>query len=121
MPICIGAGNRLVQSLRATLSGTGLQCNVSVTPTSIDFGTVALGRTNSVTLSIHNSGNTNCVVESLDIVGSGRFALVGPTMFSVPPGTNIDVQVEYLPANVQTIVILGGKLKTSGKPTTVTP
>jgi hypothetical protein len=108
--------------LRATLSGTGLQCNVSVALASIDFHTVAIGRTNSVTLSITNSGNTNCVVESLEIIGSGRFELVAPaTPFVIGPETNVDVQVEYLPANVQTIVILGGRLRTSGRPTRVTP
>src|ERR1041384_5888304 len=87
--------------LRATLSGRGLQCNVSVAPASIDFHTVAIGRTNSVTLSITNSGNTNWVVESLAIIGSGRFELVAPaTPFTIGPETNVDVQVEYLPANV---------------------
>jgi hypothetical protein len=95
---------------------------VTVSPSAINFGPVALGHTNTMTLTISNTGNTNCTVELMDVLGSGRFETTGPsTPFVVGAGTNVEVEVEYLPLNIDTVLILGGQLKSSGKPTAVSP
>jgi hypothetical protein len=108
--------------LNVALTGVGLQCHLTVTPSSLAFGEVVLGRTNTLTVTLGNTGNTNCVVEALDVDGSGRFEVISPALpITVAPGAQIQVDVEYLPANIQTIIINKGDVRTTGSPRVVTP
>ena len=99
-----------------------MQCNLNFSQSSLGFGAVALGTTNTLTVTITNTGNTNCTVDLVEVLGNGNFKLSGPSVpFTIAPGTNVDVDVEYVPVSSQTIVILGGAVKGSGNAVKVTP
>ncbi len=118
----VNSSGSIVSNQTVALTGTGLQCNLTVNQTALDFGNVALNTTNTLTLTIGNSGNSTCTVDAVTILGNGQMSFSGPTTpFIVPPGTNVQVDVQYIPVNAQTIVILGGTVRGSGKPTIVTP
>jgi hypothetical protein len=105
--------------LTINLNGTGLECRLSVAPPSLNFGNVTVGTTNTLTFTLSNSGNTNCTVDSMRIVGSGHFSLSTSGPFSVAPTNSVDVSVDYRPTAADTIIILNGQLKGTGKPTQV--
>jgi len=117
----INSPGAVTPTLTVNLSGTGQQCNLSVDQSALDFGTVAQGTTNSLTLTISNSGNSTCQVDSVTVVGNGQMTFTGPASFAVPPGTNVVVDVQYVPVNAQTIIILGGSVRGPGKPVKVSP
>ncbi len=104
-----------------SLVGTGLLCNLSITPTSLTFGKAPIGSTNTLSFTVNNTGNMDCGVESVEFFGSGRFTINPTAPFSVGAGSPVHVDVQYLPINVQTVLILGGTVKTSGNPTIVIP
>jgi len=120
--LSIVSAGAVTPDLTVSLAGTGLQCNLNFSQSSLGFGSVALGTTNTLTVTISNSGNTNCTVDLVDVFGNGNFKVSAPsTPFSIAAGTNVDVDVEYVPVSSQTIVILGGAVKGSGNPIKITP
>jgi hypothetical protein len=102
------------------LNGVGLRSQLAVSPSSLGFGAVPLGLTNTLTVTLSNSGNTNTVVQEIEALGSGLFRVTEPSLpFTVEPDNPITVAIEYLPVNVETIVISGGSVKSSGNPTVI--
>ncbi|MGH9572051.1 MAG: beta strand repeat-containing protein, partial [Candidatus Acidiferrales bacterium] len=53
------------------LSGTGLQAQISVTPSSVPFGTVTVGNTNSQPITLKNNGNTTLTFSEINVTGAG--------------------------------------------------
>jgi archaellum component FlaF (FlaF/FlaG flagellin family) len=120
--LTIVSDGAVTPNLTVSLAGTGLQCNLNFSQSSLGFGSVALDTTNTLTVTITNTGNTNCTVDLVDVLGNGNFKVSAPsTPFSIAAGTNVDVDVEYVPVSSQTIVILGGAVKGSGNPVKITP
>lgn len=60
------------------LSGTGVQAQISATPSSVVFGTVADGTTDSQQITLKNSGNTTLTFSQITVTGAG-FAQTGLT------------------------------------------
>jgi hypothetical protein len=84
-------------TLTVALSGTGMQPQISVIPTSISFGSVALGVSNTQTLTVRDSGNANLIVSQATIAGTG-FSMSGPTLpVTVTPGQSAAFTVRYSP------------------------
>jgi hypothetical protein len=99
------------------LSGRGLQPYLTVTPSALAFGSVVVGATNTITVKITNAGNTNCTVTGLRVINDGNVQFTAPALpINLGPSSNVNVAVEYVPKNVQTIIIQSGALKSSGKP-----
>ena len=108
--------------LIVTLNGISLQSVLSLTLSNWTFGTVPVGATNSVAVTINNTGNTNGTIESVDITGSsGRYQINPKAPITVAPGSSTNLNIEYVPANIQTIVIIGGSVTSAGKPSKVSP
>jgi Cep192 domain 4 len=85
-------------SLIVPLSGTGMQPQISAVPTSISFGSVALGVSNTQTLTIRDSGNANLIVSQAMIVGVA-FSISGPPLpVTVVPGQSAVFTIRYSPA-----------------------
>ncbi|MEI6083976.1 MAG: choice-of-anchor D domain-containing protein [Verrucomicrobiota bacterium] len=115
-------GNQVGSPTVIHLNGIGLRSNLSATPGTLTFGKIQLNTTNTLTLTFNNTGNTNGTVDSVEAIGSSRYLVTDPALpFVVAPGQPVSVTVEYLPINIQTIIIIGGSLKSSGNPTIVTP
>lgn len=71
---------------------------ISVTPTSLAFGSVVVGQTKDLSLSVQNKGAAALSVKSLSI-GKGMFRVVSPsTPFNVAAGSQQTVKVRFSPA-----------------------
>jgi hypothetical protein len=70
---------------------------ISVTPTSLAFGSVSVGQTKDLSLTVQNKGAAALAVKSLSI-GKGMFSVVSPsTPFNVAPGSQQTVKVRFSP------------------------
>ncbi len=99
---------RLVNSastsaLLIAVSGTGLTSgSLSANPTSINFGSAALGTTVTKTQTLTNSGTTNVTVDS--VAAGGSFWISGITApVNLSPGASITFYAHFHPASAGTI------------------
>jgi Domain of unknown function (DUF4082)/Abnormal spindle-like microcephaly-assoc'd, ASPM-SPD-2-Hydin/Cep192 domain 4 len=82
-------------SLTVALTGVGMQPQISAVPTSISFGSVAIGVSNTQTLTVKDSGNANLIISQATIVGGG-FSLAGPALpATLTPGQSIAFTVRF--------------------------
>jgi HYDIN/CFA65/VesB-like, Ig-like domain/Abnormal spindle-like microcephaly-assoc'd, ASPM-SPD-2-Hydin/Cep192 domain 4 len=81
-----------------TLSGTGVQAQIAVVPSSVSFGSVTVGVPNSQTLTIQNPGTATLSVTQASLSGTGftSSGLVLP--LSVPAGGSATFNVGFTPA-----------------------
>ena len=90
--------------ISVALSGTGIpvvveECVASAAPASIDFGSVEIGTTVTLSTTISNDGGAACAVDASVIDGS-VFTLTSAASFTVAPGGSADVDVNYAPVAV---------------------
>ena len=74
--------------------------DITVTPPSVDFGTVLVGSSGSATVTVGNQGaqDLSVSVTSLGGANPGSFAISsGAAPFIVPPGTTHDVVIDFTP------------------------
>jgi len=82
-----------------TLSGTGVQPQISVIPASTSFGNVSVGSTGSQTLTISNPGTASLSLTQALLSGTG-FSISGLALpLSVPPGGTSSFAVSFAPAS----------------------
>jgi hypothetical protein len=73
-------GNFTTGSIQYPVSGTGVKPGtVSATPSSVSFGTVATGTTNSQTVQLKNTGSSSVTISSAAVSGTG-FKISGITV-----------------------------------------
>ena len=73
-------GNFTTGSVQYPVSGTGVKPGtVSATPSSVSFGTVATGTTNSQTVQLKNTGSSSVTISSAAVSGTG-FKISGITV-----------------------------------------
>jgi hypothetical protein len=85
-----------------SLSGTGVQPQISVTPSSVSFGNVTVGVTNTQTLTIRNAGTATLNVSQAPLAGTG-FTFSGLVLpLSVPSGGSSSFNVGFAPASAGT-------------------
>jgi hypothetical protein len=86
-------------NLTIALSGVGMQPQISVVPTSVSFGSVAVGVSNTQTLTIKDSGNANLIISQGTITGGG-FGITGPTLpATLTPGQSLAFSVRFSPSS----------------------
>jgi hypothetical protein len=97
------SGNITVTNTQGTntvlaVSGTGLQAAIGLTPSSANFGSVAVGSTNSQTIQIGNTGNSLLTITQASVTGSG-FSATGLTLpLSINPGQASTFNALYQPS-----------------------
>jgi len=86
-------------SFSAGLQGNGIRPGFTAEPTTVDFGQIAIGSSEALTVSFTNTGGTDETVSSV-AAPTGPFVATGlPTAGSViAPGQSIAVSVRYTPA-----------------------
>lgn len=85
--------------LTISLSGTGVQPQIAVIPSTVSFGSVTVGVINSQTLTIKNPGTATLSVTQASLSGTG-FTSTGLTLpFSVPAGGSSTFNVGFAPAS----------------------
>ncbi|HET7107016.1 MAG TPA: choice-of-anchor D domain-containing protein [Candidatus Acidoferrum sp.] len=86
-----------------SLSGTGVQPQITVIPSSISFGNVTVGVTNTQTLTIRNPGTATLSVTQASLAGTG-FSVSGLALpLSVAPGGSASFNVGFAPASANTL------------------
>ena len=82
-----------------SLAGTGVQPQISVVPTSANFGNVTVGITNTQTVTVSNLGSANLSLTQATVSGSG-FGLSAVTLpLSLVPGGSAALTVSFTPAS----------------------
>ncbi|MCG3149849.1 MAG: hypothetical protein PCFJNLEI_03314 [Verrucomicrobiae bacterium] len=115
-------GSQFGSPTEIQLTGVGLLANLALSPNTLAFGAIQLDTTNTLTVTVNNTGNTNSTVTAVELLGSSRYFVTDPLVpFDVGPNQPVTVTIDYLPVNIQTILLLGGTVKSSGNPTIVTP
>ena len=85
--------------LSISLSGVGVQPQISVAPGSVSFGTVTVGQTNSQTITLSNPGSANLNVTQSAGPGTG-FGFTGLAMpLTVAPGKSTSFTVSFTPTS----------------------
>src|SRR6266702_59392 len=80
-----------------SLSGTGVQPQISVVPAGVSFGNVTLGLTNTQTMTLSNPGSATLNVSQATVTGAG-FALSGLTLpLTIAPGQSSAFTVSFTP------------------------
>jgi hypothetical protein len=83
--------------LSISLSGVGVQPQISVVPGSVSFGTVTVGQTNSQTITLSNPGSANLNVTQFAGPGTG-FGLTGLAMpLTLAPGKSTTFTLSFTP------------------------
>jgi P pilus assembly chaperone PapD len=84
-------------SVTDAVTGTGVQAGLNVTPTSVSFGSVVTGNTNSQTVQLKNSGTANLTISQATVTGSG-LSLTGLSLpLTLAPGQSGNFNVQYAP------------------------
>lgn len=79
------------------LSGTGIQPAISVIPSSVAFGSLAVGVTNSQTLAIQNPGAANLTISQANLSGSG-LSFTGLTLpLMLAPNASTTATLSFTP------------------------
>jgi P pilus assembly chaperone PapD len=79
------------------VSGTGVQAALGLNPSSVAFGSVAVGSANSQTVQVSNPGTGVLTISQVKAAGSG-FSTNGITLpASINPGATSTFNVQYLP------------------------
>lgn len=86
-----------------SLSGTGVQPQLSVIPASVGFGNVTVGVTNTQMLTISNPGTANLNVTQASLIGTGLSFSGLALPLSVPPGGSSAFTVSFAPASASSI------------------
>ena len=86
-----------------SLSGTGVQAAIEVTPAPLAFGTVGIGETLELDLSISNAGNKTLLINTVAIAGTdaSEFPLVTThaiPFLAVPANSHGSITVPFEPA-----------------------
>ena len=98
------------------LIGTGLQSSLAIGPAVLDFGAIAIGTTNTLSVTFANFGNSNCLINSMTVLGNGNFQVLAPAFpLTIAGGTLTNVDISYVPVNVQPILIISGSIRSTGK------
>src|SRR5580704_14375499 len=80
------------------LTGTGTQPEIGAIPSSAPFGNVAVGNTNSQTITLTNGGTANLIISQGSVSGNG-FKITGlSTPLTITPGSNATFNAVFAPA-----------------------
>src|SRR5258707_623487 len=80
-----------------TLKGAGVRHQLSITPSSVSFGNVAVGTANAQAVTLTNSGTASLSITQGSVTGAG-FSMSGLTFpFSLAPGQSSAFNAQFVP------------------------
>ena len=83
--------------LNISLSGTGAQAGLSLSPASFNFGSVVDGQTKSQSITVTNTGTAALTIAQLSVTGSGYSASGLATPATVAAGKSVTFSVLFAP------------------------
>ncbi|MGO9275870.1 MAG: choice-of-anchor D domain-containing protein [Terriglobia bacterium] len=94
------ASNRTSPPVTVALSGTGVTLLLGALPTSLGFGSVAVGSSTSQTVTLNNSGTGSVTVSQATVAGAG-FSVSGPTLpIILTVGQNANFSATFAPTAI---------------------
>jgi hypothetical protein len=85
------------------VSGTGAQAQIAVTPSSVNFGNVATGDTNSQPIQISNGGTATLTISQVTMTGGGNgFGTILSTPLAIQPGKSASFNATLTPSSTGT-------------------
>lgn len=101
--LAIASNDSANPTINVALTGTGVAPTITVTPGTLDFGSLQQGNTTNRNVTLGNTGNADCHVSALTKLGSADFSFgsgapVAP--FVITPGSSVLVPMAYTPSNV---------------------
>src|SRR3984885_4639519 len=85
--------------LSVSLSGTGMQPALAISPASLNFSNVVLGQTSTQTVTLTNSGNAGLTMNLATISGTG-FGMSGLSLpATIAAGANLQFNVTFAPTS----------------------
>ena len=89
--------------LTITMSGTGTQAQLSATPSSVSFGNVVTGNTNSQTITLKNSGSASVTISQVGVSGIG-FSISGlATPTTIAAGGSTSFSAAFAPTSAGSV------------------
>ena len=109
------ASNATNKTLAMTMSGTGVADTrtIAATPTSLRFGNENLGRSNTLPVTLKNTGNSGVTLSGVTISGTG-IATSAVTGTTIAAGQTTTLNVTFAP---KTAGIVGGSVKVASNAT----
>jgi hypothetical protein len=90
-------------SLSASLNGIGVAAGTLAAPASIGFGAVTLGKSQTKSVTLSNTGGSNLTISQAAVTGSG-FQLIGLTLpLTLNPGQGLSFSVVFDPVTNGTV------------------
>jgi len=87
--------------ITATLSGTGIQSHLQITPSNLAFGPLTIGSSSNLPLTLLNNGSAP--ITSIAFTISGDYAITTPcSVTTLPAGGSCSVIVTFTPSTVGT-------------------
>jgi len=85
-----------------SISGTGLQAGISLTPSTANLGSVVVGSTNSQTIQLSNTGNATLTITQASVTGTG-FSTSGLSLpLSINAGQSSTFNAQFRPSGTGT-------------------
>jgi hypothetical protein len=85
------------------VSGTGAQAQIAVNPSSVNFGNVATGDTNSQPIQISNAGTATLTISQVTMTGGGNgFGTILSTPLAIQPGKSASFNATLTPSSTGT-------------------
>jgi hypothetical protein len=113
--ICFYTDFPCADTLCAPLSGTGIQSNLLVRQTSLNFGTLYICDDSTATLRLENTGTAPLQLQGLAIVGADAAAFEEATGLTLPtqisPGGTLDLKIRFVPARAGSDGLKSGTLQ----------
>jgi hypothetical protein len=82
------------------VSGTGAQAEIATSPSSVSFGNVATGNTNSQPIQISNGGNATLTISQISMTGGGNgFSTILSTPLAIQPGKSASFNATFTPSS----------------------
>jgi hypothetical protein len=93
------SSNAASSPLNVALSATGVSATstYSVTPASLNFGSVNDGSTASQSLTITNTGNSNVAISAVSVSGTGFSIVSGSGAVTLSPNQTAAISVQFAP------------------------
>jgi hypothetical protein len=108
--------------LTLALNGSGIAATrtLAVTPASLNFGNEAVGSSNTLSVTLKNTGNSKIIVSGVSATAADVVAAGGITGATLAPGQSATLSVAFAPKQAETV---SGSVKISsnatGSPTSV--
>jgi hypothetical protein len=76
---------------------TSVRPQLTADPTSLEFGEVEVEQQKTLTVTLTNPGSGPVTIDSIEVVGSEAFAVVGTAPTAVEPGATVGIEIAFAP------------------------